>query len=563
MMSFTSLSASTWFARRTLRAAIVLACACGATVQAQDYIPYGQLVAPAATTVLTVQPRTIELIDQTIRAETDLPRRIELIADFGRCPVPAAASVLNRLLADPDPRVRATAIRSLVAIQSADVASLKKLLTDPSPLVRRELVIAKLAEAIVAGVKDADPAIRAAAVSVSVNEATDRAIADQLVALDAPLQALATRTLGLRKAAGASQAIVPLLNSDNVLVRVAAIEALASIGTIELPQIEPQLAHAHSAVRAAATLAAMNLPAESRMKIATRSVADKDFSVRVPAARLLGTLPDPASAPLLLPQLAAGYNPLRMASREALVAIAQANAKVAAVVIPPAAALLNDPDADRRVDGSFVLGKLKSKEGLVAHIALLDDAEWKVVEQAAVSLGLVGDDSAGPKLVEAALRSTKIAGDADQAIVTQQFTAGEQAVLSAAMLKYTPVIQATKQFYMVKTAPGGVRQASVYALGVLGKPDEVFAGVKGLLGRMNDIEESTIVVAEGIKALGNGMVKSALPQLEKIRKDAQAADYQYAAHLGIGRINGTNDPFTQPDVTEEAETSIRATVPTP
>ncbi len=543
-----------------LKAAIVACTAAGGQAQ-QDYIPYGPLTPPPAKVVHTVLPRTVELIDEAIRAEKDLPRKVELIADLGRCSEnAAAAAILKRLLDDPSPDVRASAIRSLWLIKAADEASLNKLLNDASPVVRRELVRVGVAEAILSGLKDQDPALRAASLSTSVNDATDRAIAERIPQLDPPLQAIAARTLGIRKAAGSSAVVAALLGSENVVVRVAAIDALRSMGTIDASQVDAQLAHAHSAVRRAATAAAMVLADEPRAKVATRSIADADHAVRTAAAQLLATLPAPSSVPLLVPQLSEGYEPLRLASRDALATIAAANPACAAQVIPAAASLLKNADPHRRVDGSFLLGHLKSKEALTDHIAMLDDADWRVVEQAAKSLGPIGDLSAGEKLVETALRSAKLSEQLDRDMIIVQTSAGGHAILSATMLRHTPVIKATAHFYLDKNAPGDLRQASVYALGVLGQPDEVAAGVKGLLGRINDIEESTLVVAEGIKALGNAMVTSSVSQLQHISKSSPqiTVDYQYTAHVALGRIQGTSEPFVQPDVEQEAETSIRA-----
>lgn len=543
--------------------ALLLGIAVCAQSRGQDdaTIPYGEVQLPPTTITYAVHPRTIQLIDEAIAAETDLPRKTLLVRDLGLCPVPESAAILKRLLADPEPLVRAEAIRSLARINAADDATLQPLAADASVIVQRELAGAKFAPAIVAGAGSNDPTLRAAALSVSVNEQTDRAILGTLDKLDPPMQAIALRTLGGRKFAPASSEITKLLATQNVVTRVAAIESLAQLSAITRPQIDQQLQHPHSAVRVAATRSASTLGDPDRIAIARAAMADKDLAVRTEAVRL-DVSSDASFVEAYFAQLPLGYEPLRLASREALVRIAQANAQAKPEVARGAAERLSNTDAPRRVDGSYILGQLRSTEGLADHIKLLADADWTVVEQASRSLGPIGDPSAGPELVATALRTTDDKFPSDRTQLEARAAAGEQAVLSTVMLKYTPVVAATKRFYLDKRAPAGVRNASIYAAGMLGEPEEVGKSVRPLLGRIPDPEESPQAIAEAIKALGNARVKSAASAIEKIRKDESSPDYQYVSTLALDRINGTRTPFErQPDV-RTPDTTLRALDPT-
>ncbi len=525
------------------------------------FIAYGDITPPAATINTVVQPRTIELIDAALESDIDTARRVQLTSDLGLCPVPASEAILKRLLTDPDPLIRAAAVQSLRLLGLGTETILSPVLKDTSPLVRFELVNAKLPAAIIAGVSDDDASVRATALATSINEATDRAIADQIDKLPSPMQAVAVRTLGDRKEAAKSVApkIAPLLASDNIVSRIAAIDALTGIGVIEFVQIQTQLAHPHSAVRVATTHAAKVLSATDQIVVAKAALSDKDLSVRT-AGALLAIESDQSFTETLVAQLSQNYQPLRLAARDALVRLGKTNDAAKPLVLTASEKLLTDATPDRRIDGSYILGQLRSKQGLADHIKLLEDSDWRVVEQAARSLGQIGDPSAGDKLVETALRSIEVksTGQPDMDLISTQYRAGEQAVLSATAIKHKPVLAATKKFYLQKLTPGGVRNASIYALGLLGQPDQVVTDLRPLLGRIADPEESPASISEAIKAMGNAKAKTAIQPLKQLAGREGASEYLYIIHLALNRINETNTPYTPDPVTFEPHTSIRA-----
>jgi HEAT repeat protein len=528
---------------------------------ATDLLPYGQINPPKGKVHVIALPRTIELIDEAIKEEEELARRVELTTDLGKCISPASEAILKRLLADPAPLIRAAAVRSLVAINAADPATLKPLLSDPSAYVRAELIRAKFPEAIIAGLKDADESLQGIALGISVNADTDRAIADQIKSLQPWQAGVAVSTLANRNYTDGVPAIRPLLGSNNVVARVSAIRALAKLRAIDRNAIETQLSHSHAAVRVAAIQAAMTLANADRVVIADRMIADADLAVRVPAVQLYGSVGEAKAASVLFDQLTKGYAPLREASRQALVAIARATPSSEPEMIRLAAELLSHADADRRIDGSFLLGQLKSEAQFDVHVKLLDDADWRVVEQAARSLGLIGRAQAGDALVATVLRSVpdpKRVETMSPEELAVRSTAGEQAVLSAVLLKHTPILAATRQFHLSKTAPTAARFASIYAMGVLGSPEEVNQSLSPMLGRTRDPEESSQAIVEAIKAYGNSRAKAGVSALQRIIAGENSDEFKYTAHLAIDRINGQSTVFVVADMTLEPDTSIRA-----
>lgn len=558
------------FAHVKIRSVAILLLLAGSLLRAQstqpahdapDLLDYGQVIPPEGKVNIVALPRTIELIDAALKEEKELARRVELTTDLGRCVSPASEQILKRLLSDPSPLVRAAAVRSLVAINAANSDTLKPLLSDASAFVRIELIRAQLPEAILAGVKDVDESVQSIAIGVSVNANTDRAIAEQIQSLHPWQAGIAATTLAKRNYTDGVASIRPLLTSKHIVARVGAIRALTMLKSIDRNAIESQLSHSHAAVRVAAIQAAMTLANPDKRVIADRTIADVDLAVRVPAVELYAAVGESRVVPVLFDQLGQGYGPLRLASRQALIQIARITPASSSEVIRLAGGLLTHADADRRIDGSYLLGQLKSDEQFETHVQRLDDADWRVVEQVARSLGLIGRKQAGDALVATALRSVPDAKGVQEMSPEEllaRTTAGEQAVLSATMLKHLPVLGATKQFYLNKSTPIGVRCAAIYALGVLGTPDEVTQSLRPLLGRLQDPEESSQAIIEAIKAFGNSRAKSGVVMLEKIVSGQNSPEFQYAAHLAIDRIKGQSTAFVVPESTQEPDTSIRA-----
>lgn len=536
----------------------------GVSVRAQDLalIPYGPITAPVAPKQVVVNPRTVEMIGQALQTTKDVPTRAGWVADLGRCPVPQARIMLQKLLSDPEPLIRAAAIHALRHHPQTDSEILTGLLDDPSPLVRQELIRSGLSQAIVRGVKDNDPAVRTAALGISVDVSTDQAILQQLPELDPTLQVLGIRTLARRGYEPCVPLITELLNSESVAVRVSALEGLCELRAITREQIDAQLKHAHSSVRVAAVRASRVLNESDRTIVARIGLSDPDVSVRAESARL-EVIGDSSWVSVYFDQLSAGYQPLRDASREALVRLVGIDPSASKPVIDRSIELLTDSDPHRRIDGSYLLGQLRSNAGLEKHLRLLEDDDWRVVDQAARSMGLIKDPRTGDVLIRVIQRAMDEKNISSPDQVGPRFSSAEQAILSCVELNHVPVLQTTASFNLRRTVQTSVRTASVYALGRLGTSEQVFSSLRALLSRVADPEESPMVVIEAIKAMGNARVTESIPILEKIRQDQNLSpDYQYAAHLALSRIRGEQPPeFILPADVIEPDTSLRAIDP--
>lgn len=536
----------------------------GVSTRAQDlaWIPYGPVSAPAAEEQLVVNPRTIEMIGQALQSTKDVPTRAQWVADLGLCPVPQARTLLQNLLSDPEPLIRAGAVHALRNSQQADPEILIALLDDPSPAVRQELIRAGLSQAILRGLEDDDLTVRTAALGISVDESTDRAILQKIPESSPSLQVIGIRTLGQRRYTACIPVITELLNSESVAVRVSSLETLSELRAITREQIDAQLKHVHPSVRVAAVRAARVLNESERTTVARTGLSDPDLSVRTESAGL-NVVGDSSWVSIYFDQLSAGYQPLRDASREALVRLAGADSAVFKMVVDRSIALLTDTDPHRRIDGSYLLGQLRSNTGLEQHLRLLEDDDWRVVDQAVRSMGLIKDPRAGDALIRVIQRAMdeKNVSSPDQ--VGPRFSSAEQAVLSCIELNHVPVLQATASLYLRRTGQASVRTASVYALGRLGAAQQVFTSLRSLLSRVQDPEESPMVIIEAIKAMGNARVSEAVRVLEKIRQDQNlSTDYQYAAHLALARIRGEQpSEFIPPTIVREPDTSLRAIEP--
>lgn len=549
------------FSRPVIFSVMMMACV---STRAQDLplIPYGPIPAPPAEQQVVVNPRTVEMIGQALQSTQDVPTRAQWVNDLGLCPVPEARAWLQKLLSDPEPLIRAGAVRSLTFHPHFDPKTLVGLVDDPSPKVRMELIRAGLPQAIVRGLDDEDLTVRTLAFGKSVDESTDQAILRKLSQVDSSLQVLGVRTLGERKYAPSIPVMTELLVSDSVAVRVAVLDAMGKLKSVTSKQIKDQMKHPHPSVRSAALRQALNLDEPDRTVVARVGMSDPDFSVRTEAAKLTVT-PNVTWVQMYVDQLSTGYQPLRSASKQALVRLAENDPICAKQVIDQAIQLLTHSDPERRIDGSFLLGRLRSNAALDQHLRLLEEDDWRVVDQACRSMGSIKDPRAGESLVRVIQRvmSEKNVSSPDQ--VRPRLSAVEQAVLSCAELGYAPVLQTVGSVYLSRTAGESLRTSSIYAMGRLGTAQQVFSSLRPLLSRVQDPEESPLAVIESIKAMGNARVVEAVPILEKIRQNQNLSpDYQYMAHLALARIRGEQaSAFTLPPDRREADTSLRAIEP--
>jgi len=550
------------FGAPLLAAAVSAVLATGAF--AQDPLPYGPLPIPNPPPHMVVNDRTVALTAAALAKSADPGTRVQLVHDLGLAEAPAAHDAVAKALKDADELVRAEAVASLHGDSAVNT-----LIVDTSPVVRRAVAEGTKDPATLAkGYDDADLLVRTAAFNRSLSPETDTALAGKLATLKPPEQAIVCGTLATRKATAAAPSIAALLTSDSLVARVAAIKALGTIGTLQAKQLQAQLSHPHRAVRAAAVAALIALPAADRVPLAVAALNDADYAVRIAAVNILSDAGGAPAVPQIIAQLSLGDPDLRSAGRMALVKIAARDKDAAAALDSASVPLLDSPTATLRADGSFFLGALKSKTALPRHIALLNDADWLVVAQAATSLGQIGDASAAPPLAATAARAAAIgdSGYADWARkaapdeLTARGSAGEQAVLSCVALNYAPVVKAVKPIVLQKTASAPIRVAAVYAIGRLEAPSEAAPTLRTLLGRINDMEETQSVVYEAVKAAANAHATALEPALQTLAKN-EFFEVHAVATIALDYLKGTHTPLEPPAGDTPAETMIRDLTP--
>lgn len=550
--------------------------------------------APTPERVNLTSPRTVELLAEALRRPGQAAsRRAELVADLGATQLPAAVPAVTAAATDESPIVRSEVARALGRIgDPAAAATVKALANDPDPLVRAAVVRAasELSDTslVPAGLKDADPAVVAAALSAAGKgdyvPAHADAIAAALPTLSSPLlpaaleamgriglaaqagdvrdgpvdstkppaSSLATggqvvRDLGARH--GPTVATHAAANRP-VAQRVAAERALGQMRAEgQAKAVVAAAADPHPVVRREAALAlpAVLPPADASAAVVAL-LDDRDPSVRTAAARAVARAPSPEAVAPLVRQLADEDSALHAAARAALVAVGEPAAA------PAMAKLLDHADPRRREDASYVLGRLRSRAAYDRHVALTKDADWTTAAQAAQSLGLIGGDPAtatGPALADLLTRATAAAPTAPDAA-----NAMEAALVAAGRLGYHPIVPAAVALFPKRSnAPTNARAAALWAWGVLGADDD--ARVAELVPPLlSDPFEEADVKREGLKALGNRKAPNATSIATNLPPSISGVEMLALAHWVGDRARGTRTPFSTEPVGWRAEVSI-------
>ena len=282
-----------------------------------------------------------------------------------------------------------------------------------------------------------------------------------LQSLPSPARIAALESLATEKASGKWGTIANCLKGSTS-ERYAALRALAIMKVADSARtILPMLQDGSGIVRREAVVALSHIISTREMQqIALRMLVDSDLTVRTAAAEALGENPTETAIPLLVSQLSQGNEMLRESARNALVAIGPA-------AIPSATKLLMDSDDPRQEDGSYILGQLHSRDHLQQHIALLNSSDWLVVRQVARSLELIGDPSAGPALASVVGNYARLQDD-KSASANDGLDAVVASILAAAHLGYSGLLPSIKPLIAQLDAEPTVRQAAIYAFGILG-----------------------------------------------------------------------------------------------
>jgi HEAT repeat protein/cyclophilin family peptidyl-prolyl cis-trans isomerase len=243
---------------------------------------------------------------------------IETIRALGRIGDPAAAEPLLRFIHDAssDPHVRLESVSALGGIHASLAGvpdlhdSLLDLLSDPSPPIRAAALRSLSAtdpESFVTVLSGLDPDphwnVRAALATVLGTLTTDVAVPRLEAMLADTDQRVIPAVLGSLvklKAPKAAETLIDRLKADDAIVRTA---AATGLGTLKPANGAAALADAYAFgqrdpnynARAAALAALAAYGAAAATPVLKTALADKDWAVRVRAARLMAQL-DPSSA---------------------------------------------------------------------------------------------------------------------------------------------------------------------------------------------------------------------------------------------------------------------------
>jgi HEAT repeat protein len=519
-------------------------------------LPYGMnpIQLPPPVRRNDTSPRTVELLAADLaRPGQTVERRTVLVTDLGSTQLPQALVPLLRAAADTDPQVRTAVAMALAELKMPESGeTVARLMTDEVPAVRAQAVRAAGAigrgDLVVAGLNDANTAVVAAALTMATSDQT-AGVEARLNADNQAIRVLALRAIGRIGDESAADAVAALL-SGPIPTRIAAIDALAALkATGHAKAVIYLLENEHPTVRRQALAALVDLvPAAQAQARGIAMLNDADESVRTAAAILLAKLPTADAIGPLVKALATDYPPLHEAARAALVAIGQATE-------PAAAGLLTNADPRRREDGSYLLGMLASHAGYDQHLQLLNDAEWLVVKQAAISMGQIGDVAAGSALVQTVKRAIDQSTLADSPDMAIRFDAAVEALVAAGKVGYQPAGDVAAAIFPKKTTSSETRAAAIWVVGVVGvsNPDKVFGLFPGLL---NDRFEAADVKAEALKAIGNRRYAKGLPLLEAAGGQFSSGSYGAVVHWSIDRIHGKVTPFVDSVLPWRADVSI-------
>ena len=501
------------------------------------------LTIPPAQRVRVVSPRTIEMVGSAMLHERG-EWRLRLVRDLGASQSPEGLPFLRQVLQDSDSMVRAQAARA--AGQIADpvvLPQLQPLLKDPDAVVRAAAVLAAARmgdeQAVSSGLGDADAEVLTAAITQATTAEHAAIISDRLERLPSSLKASALRRLGAIGSMDEIAAVTAHL-SGGVSERIAAVEALARLNANQqMHHIAQALADSHPTVRRAAMRALARLcPPPQLQEYALQMLSDSDPTVRQAAAEVLSNHPVAGAISLLREQLDTSYPPLRSAARDALVAAGEAS-------IEAAVQLLDSNHPERRIDGSLVLGRLRSSAAMQRHIELLRDGDWQVVAQAAQSLGTIGDRKAADSIGTLVQQIPSLIDSIELEQRAQLAAAATEAVIAAAKLRHQPSLQVMVQLIPQRTDWSQLRAACAWGFGILGDSSDTTT-CQALLSIPSDFLELQPPKLEAIKALGHVRYAPAAAMLRQMADTSPDPQLRWMAHWAYQRITGQTLDYVPP-----------------
>ncbi|SLM46955.1 conserved protein of unknown function [Nitrospira japonica] len=217
------------------------------------------------------------------------------------------------------------------------------------------------------------------------------AVAEQIAALkdeDWAIREEAAAMLGTLRDPRAVAPLVLMLQDSDRAVREAAIGSLTAIGAPSVPALGLCLSDSHLAVQEAASAVLACIADERVLAQLLAALGNKDWIVRMHAAKALGRIKNSEAVEPLIPLLQDKVKAVREETTAALVAIGDA-------AIPSLLTALADADWLVRLHAVEALGKMKSSAAVEPLLsALFNDRDAAVREDIVRALGQIGDGRA-------------------------------------------------------------------------------------------------------------------------------------------------------------------------
>jgi len=217
------------------------------------------------------------------------------------------------------------------------------------------------------------------------------AVAEQIAALkdeDWAIREEAAVALGTLRDPRAVAPLIALLRDTDRAVREAAIGALKAIGEPSVPVLGLCLSDPQALVQEAASTVLATIADERVLAPLIDALRNRDWIVRMHAAKALGRIRHPTAVEPLIPLLQDAVKAVREETSVALAAIGDA-------AIPSLLAALTHQEWLVRLHAVEALGKTKSPAAVEPLLsALFNDADTAVKEDAIRALGQIGDGRA-------------------------------------------------------------------------------------------------------------------------------------------------------------------------
>lgn len=365
---------------------------------------------------------------------------------------------------------------------------------------------------------------------MTMAEAAAGALVEFLADLELPVRAMAADALGRMGKPAAHPLLDNALNSPDKDVRTNATLALEAIGHVAVPEMIEAVKTGKPTMRigAARALGSLRTPRAVDALITALSALEQD--VRLTCRDALVELGEPAVDPLI-DALDNADRFTRQHSAEALGEIADARAA------EPLLELFEDSHRLVRQAAIYAVGKVGEPVAVEPLIAALDDPDRDLREAAAVSLGQIEDLRGVPRLIRAL---------EDEAEGVAQASAA-----ALGRIRPSDADQLTAVIDAARSSSEGTRLAAVFALGRIGDERTAMAVAE----RLDPARERSVKVRRrAAEALGS---LAAPRSVEALIGAFDDPDWRvnYAAQEALSAIG---EPAVEPLVARLAGAGLRA-----